>query len=101
MSADALSDYVRANADDAAFVASCWAQASALVTRHVGTATVPADVLTGCTLTVGSELYHRRQAPSGIAQFATAGQASPVRLARDPLASVYTVLAPWLGAGIA
>lgn len=124
MSAEALAQYVGANTDDTAFVASCWAQASALVRRHIGSTivgaapltgesagyftfdlesstVVPPEIVEGCTLTVASELYHRRQAPSGIAQFATPGTASPMRLARDPMASVYSVLAPWLGAGVA
>ena len=101
MTADDLSQYVGANADDTAFVASCWARADALVTQYIGFAGVPWAILNGAILDVGSELYHRRNSPSGIAQFATAGDASPVRLARDPMTSVYPVLARFLGAGVA
>ncbi len=99
--ADDLSQYVGANADETAFVALCWARADALVTQYIGSAEVPFAIVDGATLDVGSELYHRRNSPSGIAQFATAGDASPVRLARDPMTSVYAVLARWVGAGVA
>lgn len=102
MTADDLSQYVGANTDDTAFVASCWARADALITQYIGLAAeVPWAILDGATLDVGSELYHRRNSPSGIAQFATAGDASPVRLARDPMTSVYPVLARFVGAGVA
>ncbi|GAA2082203.1 hypothetical protein GCM10009840_17880 [Pseudolysinimonas kribbensis] len=101
MTAEDLSQYVGANADDAAFVASCWARADALVTAYVGSAEVPSAILDGATLDVGAELYHRRNAPSGITQFATAGDASPIRLARDPMTSAYPVLARWVGVGVA
>jgi hypothetical protein len=101
MTAVDLSQYVGANAEDSAFVASCWARADALISQHVGVVEVPSAILIGAILEVGSELFHRRNSPSGIAQFATAGDASPVRLARDPLTSVYSVLAPWLGVGVA
>lgn len=101
MTAEDLSQYVGANADDSAFVASCWARADALVTQYIGSAVVPSAILDGAKLDVGSELYHRRNAPSGIAQFAVAGAESPVRLARDPMTSVYPVLARWVGAGVA
>jgi hypothetical protein len=100
MSAESLAEYVRSNADDSAFLESCWAQASALIAKHVGSAEVPAEVLEGATLTVASEIYHRRQAPSGISQFATPGTQAPVRLARDPMTQAYPVLAPWLGWGL-
>lgn len=101
MTADDLSQYVGANADDTVFVASCWDRADALVAQYVGTVEVPQAILDGATLDVGSELYHRRNSPSGIAQFATAGDASPVRLARDPMTSVYPVLARWISPGVA
>ena len=96
-----LAQYVGANAEDWAFVASCWVRAGALVRQYVGSVEVPSDILDGAILDVGSELFHRRNSPSGIAQFAIAGEASPVRLARDPMTSVYGVLCRWVGVGVA
>lgn len=61
---------------------------------------VPAAVLDRAYLEAGSELYHRRQAPNGIAQFATP-DGNPVRVARDPLVGVYPLITPYLGGGFA
>ncbi|MGM7677577.1 hypothetical protein [Microbacterium sp. A94] len=84
-----------------AYAGECWEEAEALISQHVGAASVPAVVLKRATLEVGSELYHRRKAPNGIAQFATPEASSPARIARDPLVGAYPLLAPWLGRGIA
>jgi hypothetical protein len=99
--ADDLSEYIGAMAENSRLVTSCWEQADALVTQYVGSVEVPQEILNGAKLSVGSELYHRHNAPSGITQFAVPGAESPVRLARDPMTSVYPVLARWVGAGVA
>jgi hypothetical protein len=44
-----------------------------------------------CYLEVGSELFHRRNAPMGVAQYATYDGA-PANTARDPLVGVYPLL---------
>jgi len=44
-----------------------------------------------------SELWSRRNAPGGVAQWGPDGQ--PVRLARDPMVSVKPLLAPYRGLG--
>lgn len=77
------------------------AQADELVMRFVGQATVPSAILDRAVLEVGSELFHRRQAPSGIAQFATAEGQSPIRVARDPMIAAYPILQPFTGVSIA
>jgi len=69
--------------------------AEALVSAHVGTATVPETVLDRAVLEVASELFHRRNAPSGISQFGAA-DGSVVRVARDPMVAAYPLLAPWV-----
>lgn len=99
--AAALSDYVGASSNDATYVASCFAEAKELVDGYIGTATVPASTLGRAYLEAGSELFHRRQAPNGIAQFATAEGASPVRVARDPLVGVYPLVSRFVGGGFA
>jgi hypothetical protein len=98
---DDLKAYVGAPASDDAFVADCWTEASALVAKFVGTATVNADVLNRAKIECGSELYHRRSAPNGIAQFATLDGGSSVRVARDPMIAAYPLLVPYVGQGIA
>jgi hypothetical protein len=98
---DDLKAYVGAPASDDAFVADCWTEASALVAKFVGTATVNADVLNRAKIECGSELYHRRSAPNGIAQFATLDGGTSQRVARDPMIAAYPILVPYVGQGIA
>ena len=93
--------YVGGSAADTVFAAACAEQAAALVNDLIGAATVPDSVKERCVLEAGSELFHRRQAPNGIAQFATPDGASPVRVARDPLVGVYPLVSRFLGLGIA
>lgn len=97
----ALKDYVGAAHTDDAFVESCWDEAIALVAKFVGTATVNADVLFRAQIECGSELFHRRSAPNGVAQFATLDGGSAVRVARDPMVGAYPILTPWVGLGVA
>lgn len=101
LAASDLTEYVGASSSDADYVEQVWNEASALVDNLIGTRTVPAAVVDRCYLEAGSELFHRRQAPNGIAQFATADGANPVRVARDPLIGVYPILTPYLGGGFA
>jgi hypothetical protein len=98
---DDLKAYVGAPASDDAFVADCWTEASALVAKFVGTATVNADILNRAKIECGSELYHRRSAPNGIAQFATLDGGSAVRVARDPMIAAIPLLLPFVGLGLA
>lgn len=104
MSATDLATYVNTSAGDA-FVQQCWTEAEALVYAYVGgevgATRVPVEVLGRATLEVGAELFHRRQAPGGITQFATVDGASPVRMARDPMVGAYPILRPFLPGGFA
>jgi hypothetical protein len=96
-----LKSYVGAPDSDNTFVTACWDESVALVTKFVGTATVPSTVLLRARIECGSELYHRRSAPNGIAQFATLDGGSAVRVARDPMIAAYPLLVPYVGQGIA
>lgn len=71
----------------------------ALVDNYQGEATVPADVHRIAILQCASEIFHRRSAPNGIAQFASM-DGSPMRVAKDPMASVYALLLPYVGYGV-
>lgn len=93
--------YCGAPASDIEFVTECVTQADALVSNFVGNVSVPSAITGRAVLEVGSELYHRRQAPNGIAQFATVEGFSPIRVARDPMIAAYAILQPFTGVGIA
>jgi hypothetical protein len=98
---DGLKAYVGSPDSDDSFVADCWSQAHTLVDKFCGTAVVPADVLTRAKIECGSELYHRRSAPNGVAQFATLDGGSAIRVARDPMVGAYPLLIPYTGLGLA
>lgn len=82
------------------FVADCFEQAVVLVDRFVGGSEVPEEILDLAYLTVGADLFNRKSAPNGImnAQYASDGDIanSPMRIARDPMAGVYSMLGKWV-----
>lgn len=83
-----------------AFMTSCVTFANQHVGNYVGAVdTVPSEVMHQAKLIVASEIYHRRSAPNGIAQFASM-DGSPVRVAKDPMSSVYNLLLPYVGYGV-
>lgn len=81
---------------DAEFVQACVAEALALVGQLIGTtAGVPAEIRDRAVIEAGSELFHKRQAPNGISQYADAA-GSPLRIARDPMNVAREILRPFL-----
>lgn len=107
---DDLRTYVGASPTDDAFIGACLVTATSLIAAHCGVevvggivagSTVPEPVLDRATLEVGSELFHRRQAPNGIAQFASPDGGQGVRVARDPMVAARPILAPFLPLGFA
>jgi hypothetical protein len=100
MAASDLQDYVGASAIDATYVEACYDQAVAMVDEFVGDAFVPDKVLLRAYLEAGSELFHRRSAPNGIAQFG-ALDGTPIRVARDPMIGVYPLIQRYVGLGMA
>lgn len=97
-----LLTYVNGSASDTTFAEGCLAEAVELVSLYVGDAVVPESIRDRAVKEVGSELFHRRQAPNGIAQFATP-DAAPLRVARDPMVGAYPILnrVPGVGVGLA
>lgn len=95
-----LADYVGAADADQAIVESSYDVARELVTGYVGRSEVPPTIVARAVLEVGSELYHRKNAPNGVAQFNTF-DAAPIRVARDPMVAARPLLAPFLLPGIA
>lgn len=72
-----------------------------LVTKHVGTAEVPPDVIDRATLLVTVEQINQDKAPNGVLnQVFDVGvgddTSTPVRIGRDPMKPAYPVLAPWV-----
>ncbi len=102
-----LNAYVKSGAHsvsdaDEAFIEACLGEAVALVDNRCGAAldTVPEAALHRAYIEVGSELYNRRAAPSGISQFAAA-DGSAIRIARDPMVGAEPILRPFLPLGLA
>jgi hypothetical protein len=101
-----LAGYV--GASDDAYVDHCLATAETLIGAYLsgyglldedGTLTgVPDEIADRAVLEVASELYHRRNAPNGVAQFATM-DAAPIRIARDPMVAARPLLAPYVAGG--
>ena len=82
------------------FPTECLASGLALVLRYIGAVTtVPQAITDQATYIAASELFHRRSAPQGVAQFA-ALDGSPVRVARDPMIAVYPLLQPYTKFGV-
>ncbi|WGL50644.1 hypothetical protein P5P86_11780 [Nocardioides sp. BP30] len=77
-------------------------QAATLVTHEVGDVEVPEEILDRAHLLTAVQLYNQDAAPNGIVnqQFAAddGTAATPIRIARDPLAAARPVLAPWISA---
>lgn len=80
------------------FVDGCLASANQLVAKFVGSARVPVGPLDSAVLSCASELFHRRSAPNGVAQFADMG--SVVRIAKDPMNAAREILLPFTGPGL-
>lgn len=98
---EALREYVGVlDGKDDAIVQSSYETAVDLVKGYVGSSTVPDSIRARAVLEVGSELYHRKNAPNGVAQFQTF-DAAPIRVARDPMVAARPLLAPFLRPGIA
>lgn len=91
----ALALYLNANPEEP-LLSDLLAESEELVTTYLGAdgqqrcPTVTRDL---AVKSLASELYARRNAPGGVAQWVPEGQ--PVRLARDPLVAVKSLLAPY------
>lgn len=99
LTAEDLRQYVGASASDIDFLDDCLTESEALVSAYTGETAIPQVVYDNSVLHVGSELYHRRSAPSGYSQFAAYAE-GPVRLARDPMQGVYAVLQRYVKSGV-
>lgn len=104
-----LQEYVNANAADQDLLQSCLIEAQALVAKvnrtfdyesgTYGTSLAPDEVVDRAILECASELFHSRNAPNGVLQFA-AFDGAPIRIARDPMNRARVLLAPWVVFGL-
>lgn len=98
---DELLKYVGSN--DSEYAQQCVNEATTLVYQFVESSTgsgwdgntPPSNIVDRAILETGSELFHRKNAPSGIQQFATT-DGVPVRLNRDPMTQSYPLLMKWV-----
>lgn len=82
------------------FITGCLNSGKSLIENYIGeVSTVPTHIEDQAVLICSSELFHRRSAPNGIAQFASM-DGSPVRVAKDPMGAVYPLLLPYVGYGV-
>lgn len=89
-------DYVGTK-DASDFPQRCLDAGLAEVELMIGSVTtVPAVIEDVCVLQVASEHWNRRNAPSGIAQFAD-GSGQGMRVSLDTKRSIYAQLLPYLG----
>lgn len=96
---DVLTNYVGAQiggVDENFIEKHCWEPAVYLVDQFVGEAeNVPATIVTRAIMECGAELYNRRSAPGGIAQFASF-DAAPLRIAKNSMVRAYDLLSPFV-----
>lgn len=100
MTTDYLMSYLGTSESDREFVGECLQQATTLINTYIGSAVVPEDIMNNALTQVSSELFHRRNAPSGIAQFSSLDGVSPIRVAKDPMTSVYPILRRYVVDGV-
>lgn len=83
--------------EETVFPQECLTAGHALITRYIGEVeTVPGSIHDQAVYIASSELFHRRSAPNGVAQFASM-DGSPIRVAKDPMNAVYPLLMPYVG----
>lgn len=70
--------------------------AHALVRKHTGSADVPTAVIRSAVLDVASDLYSRRQHHNGVVTFDSPDGVTALRVNRDPMASAYPLLRPYV-----
>lgn len=97
MSVDAAAviEYIGGNESDESFVTQCIAVAS-LTIEHLVADRAPGEIKDRAILELSSELFHRKSAPQGVAQFQTF-DGSVIRIARDPATGIYPLLRPYMG----
>lgn len=96
---DRLRGYVNTTGGDDPVLVASLSEASALIGAYTAGSEIPKEIADRATLEVASELFHRRNAPHGVAQWGADGE--PIRVSRDPMTPAYPLLRPFLPGGFA
>lgn len=98
-----LGEYAAPGMPVTEYMTGCVSVASKLIESQIGGGTtIPPEIVDRATLEVAAELYHRRNAPNGIKNFADGFDgAGAIRVARDALVAARPLLAPYLPLGFA
>lgn len=84
------------------YITACTEEALALVTKYIGPAQgVPKSIADRAVIETAAELFWRRNAQNGIAQFGDGESLSLMRIGSDPLRPARNLLREWLGVPIA
>lgn len=84
-----------------AYVRECTEQGIELVDQYIGGATVPQAMYERAIIETAADLFWRRNAQSGIAQFQSGEGLELMRIGADPLHAARIILRPWTGVPIA
>lgn len=76
-------------------------QIVATYTARVAVGLIPEVIRDEAVLTAAADQFHRRKAPNGVLNqvYEADGGAVPVRISRDPFASIKALLQPWVPSG--
>lgn len=97
-----LSWFVQAVGEDAAYAASCAAEARQMVSDFIGEDNpygVPASVVARAELEVGADLYYRKASRNGVVGL-DGVDPQPYRINRDPMTAAYPLLRRYLVMGL-
>lgn len=83
------------------YITTCTKEALALVEQYVGETFVPAIILTRAVVETAADLFWRRNAQNGIAQFDNGEGLELMRIGADPMHAARILLKPWKGVPIA
>jgi hypothetical protein len=81
------------------FTSSCLTAGHHLVDQFQGEAEVPTQVHIQAVFMCASEIFHRRNSPQGVTQFASM-DGNPVRAAKDPMNAARELLRPYTSYGV-
>ena len=98
-----LGEYAAPGMPVTEYMTGCVNVASKLIESQIGGGNgIPTEIVDRATLEVAADLYHRRNAPNGIKNFADGFDgAGAIRVARDALVAARPLLAPYLPLGFA
>lgn len=83
------------------YITGCTQEAAELVAAHIAGVTVPDSIHERAIIETAADLFWRRNAQNGIAQFDNGEGLELMRIGADPLHAARILLKPWTGVPIA